>query len=332
MVNAANVKFESETVIRTVADPAARVAVIVINWNGWRLSLACLKSLRATNNVSWHLFLVDNASTDDSRAHLVDLGDDVTVILSETNGGWTGGNNLGIERALADGFDMFFILNNDAVVTSETLSVLARYCAGQAKSPVLGPIQLDGEGANLDFIGAYIDPKSGMPEMKVVEGVDRSQLPRVYPTAFIRGAGLFARREHFDSVGLFDNRYYLNYDESDWCFRVRAKGYDVLMLNDAEIFHIGSASIGGGLSPLNVYFVARNSLLFAKTHCTPLQRLNHAYLLTQWAARLTPETSRFPRLRALAFGRSKLAIAWRHGVRDHFLARYGNCPDAIREI
>lgn len=307
------------------------VAVIAVNWNQWRLSLDCLASLRRSVGAEWRLFLVDNASTDDSREHLRDLGPDVTVILSDTNGGWTGGNNLGVRHALDAGFQRFFILNNDALVTPDTLAALLE-AGGGDPPPVLGPIQLDGAGERLDFVGATVDPTTGLPEFVRPERTDRGSLPPFYPTAYIQGAGLFLTREHLERVGPFDDRYYLNFDETDWCFRARALGYPVLMTTRAEILHAGSASIGGGLSPLNVYFVARNSLLFAERHATPRQRRRHAVELARWAARLTPEVKTRRRVPALLFGRSKLAIAARRGVRDYLLRRFGDCPPFIRRL
>ncbi|WP_309646290.1 glycosyltransferase, partial [Phenylobacterium sp.] len=81
---------------RPAAPPDLGVAVVTVNWNGWRDTLACLAALRGSRGAAWRLIIVDNASTDDSRSHLSDLGDDVTTLWAPTNGGWTGGNNIGV--------------------------------------------------------------------------------------------------------------------------------------------------------------------------------------------------------------------------------------------
>ena len=307
------------------------VAVIAVNWNQWRLSLDCLASLRETVGAEWHLFLVDNASSDGSREHLTDLGPGVTVIHSEVNGGWTGGNNLGIRVALDAGYERFFILNNDARVRPDTIAKLLDAAQGDPM-PIIGPIHLDGTGDKLDFIGATINPHHGLADFMPVEGVNRSSLPARYPTAYIKGAALLVTREHLDRIGPFDDRFYLFFDETDWCFQARKLGYPVLMTSEAEIIHIGSASIGGILSPLNIYFHARNSMLFGERHCTLRQRWRQAVALARWVSRLTPEIKTRRRVRALLFGRSKPAIAMRHGVRDYFLRRFGDCPPFIRTM
>src|SRR5688572_9260083 len=86
-----------------------QVAVVTVNWNGWRNTLDCLAALRRTRDVSWRLIIVDNASTDGSAEKLSGLGEDVVLIRSDRNRGWTGGNNLGVEYALREGFGHIFL-------------------------------------------------------------------------------------------------------------------------------------------------------------------------------------------------------------------------------
>ncbi len=315
----------------TAASPRRSVAVVIVNWNRWQLSLDCLASLRTTTGADWHLYLVDNASSDGSRERLRDLGEDVTVILSEVNGGWAGGNNTGLRAALAAGHEFFFILNNDAQVLPETLASLLA-TAPAHPGAVLGPIQLDGHGDRIDFVGATIDDATGTPVFMPADTVERSALPATFATSYIQGAGIFVTREQLTAVGLFDDRFYLNFDETDWCFRAKAQGFPLLMIRDAAIMHAGSGSIGGALSPLNVYFVARNGLLFAERHCNIRQRWRHLVETARWAARLTPEVRTRRRIVALLFGRSKLAIAVRRGVADYVLRRFGDCPPGIRTL
>lgn len=314
-------------------DPGHRqaVAVVVINWNGWPLTLECLASLRTSVGADWHLFLVDNASSDDSRHRLAGLGDDVTLILADTNGGWTGGNNLGLGRALTAGYGHVFILNNDARVLPDTIARLLDH-ARDMPDAVIGPVHRDADGNALDFVGASVEPRTGLPRFLATDPLAYAQLPDVYPTAYIRGAGIFATAAHFDRVGLFDDRYYLNYDETDWCYRAAAAGFPLVMVKDALIDHVGSAAIGGATSPLNVYFLTRNALLFARLHSTPAQRFRHGVDQLRWASRMMTGATSRKRIVALLFGGAPAAIAWRMGVRDFIRGRFGDCPPAIRRL
>ena len=308
------------------------IAVVTINWNGWANTLDCLAALRASERAAWHLFIVDNASSDDSLAHLADLGDDVTLIASPVNGGWTGGNNLGVTTALSAGYDWLFILNNYAFVEPDTLERLLAEARAQAQHdvwPELGPIHRGDSLEDYDFIGSSTDPKTGIPGW--IDASAHPGLPaRLTPTSYVSGAGIFVNRRHFETIGLFDDRFYLNFDDTDWCRRAERLGYPLLMLADATIRHIGSASIGGRLSPLQTYFMTRNRLLFAEKHCTWRERLRLARRYVWQARELTGRDSAFRWLPLLLRARGNATAAFRTGLVDYAARRFGDCPAAIR--
>lgn len=316
----------------TAAPASDAIAVVTVNWNGWRMTMQCLASLRESRDVDWHLIIVDNASSDDSLPHLRDLGDDVTLIESPVNGGWTGGNNLGVEWALAAGYRWLFILNNDALVEAETMARLLQVSRAH-KEAVLGPIHLDGTGVAFDFVGTTLNPRTGLPLWRSVDAAEVAALPDLIETSTIKGAGLFAPGEYFERVGPFEERFYLNFDETDWCYRARELGLRLLMVKSARIRHLGSASIGGMTSPLQSYFLARNSLLFAERHCTVMQRwrlLRELY----WDARDLPrdDPSRAGWVWRFVSRPSAAQEAFRRGIADYVLRRFGECPPGIRAL
>lgn len=314
-----------------LTEPRDSIAIVTINWNGWRHTLACLASLRRSEGPAWHLYIVDNASTDDSLDHLVDLGADVTVIRSPVNGGWTGGNNLGLKHALDAGHELFFIFNNDAEVKPDTL---AKLVAAQAEfgdaPPLLGPVNRGATDEDYNFVGAHLDARSGIPQQDPPWDVKHEDLAPIWRTAYIRGAALFVTRDHLTRVGFFDDQFYLNYDETDWCFRAKALGIDAMMVRDAAILHIESAALGGSESPLNVYFKTRNLLLFAERHCTPGQRFQTFLKVLRQSRYHTGRARNWPF--QLLFGRATLMTATRAGLRDYLLRRFGDCPQAIRKL
>ena len=306
------------------------VAVVTINWNGWRDTLRCLTALRNTDGVDWHLIIVDNGSTDGSLQHLRGLGSDVTLIETGVNGGWTGGNNVGVRSAMQRGYPYFFLLNNDAFVRPDTLKSLlaASGVSGAAgRRPVLGPVHRGLTSADFDFSLAVADPKTGVPEWKTNR--EDSVEQQVVSTAYIPGAALFAHRDHFDRIGFFDDRFFLNFDDTDWCFRAKVKGCDTLIVKRAMIDHVGSASIGGQSSPLQTYFMTRNRLLFAEKHCTVPQRLS----LLRWnvwqARQLLKDRGSDGAWARLTESKGTM-MAFRHGIRDYAFRRFGDCGDEIR--
>ena len=311
------------------------IAVITVNWNGWRMTLDCLASLRASEGAKWRLYIVDNASTDDSIDHLRDLGDDVTLIRSDVNGGWTGGNNLGVLRALEQGHDFIFLLNNDATVERDTLSRLLTYVQSEEGEapPVIGPVnRRDDDPSRYDFLGGDVDDRTGMPTHRSGTEADRRALPASYDVAFVNGAGLFLTRRHVEVVGLFDDSFYLNFDDTDWCYRARRAGFPIRLLAAVSIVHAFSGSIGGVWSPLNVYFMTRNSLLFAERHSSWRQRLSHAADLAKQGRSLTFVSGGLRRVLLMIFGTAATQKAFRAGIRDYALRRYGDCPNSIRSL
>jgi GT2 family glycosyltransferase len=302
----------------------ATIGVVTINWNRWQNSIACLKALRSSIGPKWHLYLVDNASEDNSLNHLIDLGDDVTLIQLTVNAGWTGGNNIGVQRALAAGHEFIFVLNNDAFVEPNTLAVLlANFLGSDIPMPILGPLHKKHAENTYDFVG-YIDDHP-------IKIESAQTINKTYATWFIKGASLFTHRDHFRKVGYFDDRFFLTWDDSDWCLRAGKAGYSLLMVRDAVIHHVGSASMGDARSPLQAYFMARNLLLFGKKHFSIAQRVRQLRLLACQARDLSRPTSGRLWLADILFADSGSCAAFRRGVIDYFLGRFGDCPAIIRK-
>ena len=309
------------------------VAVVTVNWNGWRTTLACIEALRSGVGADWHLFLVDNASGDDSLAHLRGVGDDVTLIENPVNGGWTGGNNLGIERALAAGFRYLFILNNDAFVQPDTIARLVALHREAGERAIIGPVHLDGDGSAYDFVGTDINPRTGLPLWKSTDAAQVAAMPDLIKTSTIKGAGIFVSAEQIARIGTFDDRFYLNFDETDWCYRARKAGYALYMAKSAAIRHMGSVSIGGLMSPLQSYFLARNGLLFARRHCNTSQKVQ---LLREywWQARDLPrdDPARRGWFWRFLVSPSPAQTAFKRGMIDFVRGRFGDCPPAVRRL
>ena len=313
------------------------IAVVTINWNRSDLTLRCLEALRRSRGAAWRLIIVDNASTDDSLLRLRDLGDDVTLIESPNNGGWTGGNNVGIRAALKAGYRHIFVLNNDAFVEPDTLRVLLETKADLGGDAILGPIHMDGSGEHFDYLGSAIDPETGLSTYLANDAQTASALPPLIETSTIKGAGIFVDAAHFERLGLFDDRLYLNFDETDWCFRAREAGYRLRMVKGARIRHLGSATIGGNDSPLQIYFMTRNGLLFAEMHCTLKQRwrllrVQFWQATHAWALRNPVDTAHSNARRRLGmlFSNDSRAAAYRLGLLHYLRRRFGDCPAIVR--
>ena len=298
------------------------IGVVIVNWNRWQLTQACITALRSSLNVKFHSYVVDNASTDGSADQLATLGSEVTLIRHHVNAGWAGGNNVGIARALGDGHDFIMLLNNDALLRRDTLATLSRVEASLTGTgsprPILGPIERREDG-RFGFVRATEDPETGIPAWNPLEEVRVAPKKELIPTSYVQGSALFTHRSVFERVRLFDERYFLYYDEADWCYRAAHAGHPLLMVRDATIQHDSGATTGGILSVLQTYFMIRNRLLFAEIHCTPQQR--HA----------VAQKHRSERNVYFSSGEA-LAEAFRQAERDYVERRFGDCPPHIRTL
>jgi GT2 family glycosyltransferase len=298
------------------------IGIVIVNWNRWQLTEACIAALRLSLNAKYHSYVVDNASTDGSADHLAALGSDVTLIRHHVNAGWAGGNNVGVARALGDGHDFIMLLNNDAVPRPDTLAILSRVEANLTGTggprPVLGPVERRQSGC-FGFVRATEDPQTGIPRWNPRDEVRAALQQELIPTSYVQGSALFTHRSVFERTGLFDERYFLYYDETDWCYRAAYAGHPLLMVRDATVQHESGATTGGLLSVLETYFMTRNRLLFAELHCTRQQRQALA------------QRHRSRRHVYFASGEA-LAEAFRQGERDYVERRFGDCPPHIRAL
>ena len=143
---------------------------------------------------------------------------------------------------------------------------------------------------------------------------------------------MFIARDHIERLGFFDERYYLNYDETDWCYKANTAGIDIFMLKAAKIRHRVSASIGGMNSPLQIYFMARNGLLFVERHSSLGQRLVYLKRLFSYGRSLTGAHGAVRRVCKLVVGGDRRLRGFRAGIRDYILRRFGDCPAEIRAL
>lgn len=325
------------------------VAVIVLNWNGADDTLACLDSLVTLTYPNFNVIVVDNGSSDDSLALLRPYKAPYPLTLIETgsNLGFAEGNNVGIRAALEADADAVLLLNNDTVVDPELVSALVDAATAHPKGGVFSAkIFYHAEPNKLWYAGAkWLAVKQHFQHIGIGEIDDGQSYEKVVETDYASGCALFIRTEVINKIGLMDPKFFLTYEETDWCYRVRAAGFKCLFVPTAKLWHKVSASFGGVESPLQLYFYSRNVLLWAERH---LPRT--AYWSLFW--KTLRDSLRFsigarqngPLVKRLAWGISSLWQRLRRGghdaasrarylgFRDYLLRRFGDCPDEVRHL
>jgi GT2 family glycosyltransferase len=309
--------------------PAGLVGVILVNWNGWQHSLNAYESLRSSTYENWVLIVVDNASADDSLTHLRALGPDVHLIESKENLGFAGGCNLARIKAEALGVDYLFLMNNDSVVTPQTIEELVRASESLQDKAILGSV-VRYQSGELQFFGSEQSKTLGYPVWRPASEEQFSNCDDLIPSDFIFGAALFVPIPIFKIVGAFDERFFLNFEETDWCYRARSIGFDCFVVKRAMTFHKGSASLGSISGPMQIYFLQRNELLFCEKNVSFGQLIRvYRKALRHSLGQLRRSLGLHPQTRG-GFepgGKARLLA-----VRDYVLRRFGDCPPIIRKL
>lgn len=251
--------------------PTPLVSIVTINYNQAEVTRQFLESTRGLNYPAVDIIVVDNAS-EPTLASCIDASRyaNLTIVRSEQNLGFTGGNNLGIANAKGD---YFFIVNNDTELNPDLLTELLKPFAADSRIGVTCPkIRFFSNPALVQYAG--YNPMNMLTGTAVPVGYklpDDPSYDRPGPTAFAHGCAMLVSRSVVEKVGRFAERFFLYYEELDWSQRIRDAGFTIYYQPSAYILHKESMSVGE-FSPLKTYYLTRNRILFMRRHCSPAQK------------------------------------------------------------
>ena len=315
-----------------------RISIIVLNWNGKQDTLECLRSLQRAPTPH-HLIVVDNGSSDDSVVAIRSTYPQATLLETGKNLGYAEGNNVGIRFALKKKTDFLLILNNDVIVDP---AILNRFLTTYARYPfsiLSGIPYLHSDPTTLDHLGGKWNPKAG--EFDLIGWRAASFEETACSLDYGCGCALFSSAEVFRAVGEFDARFFLFWEEADWCFRAKRQGIQVLSCPEAKLQHKVSASFTGR-QPYADYFWWRNRLLWIEKNCSKQAQvyltfrviapaicrlMRHAFL-TSFRALLTKK-SRARKRAAIEQQRQRYRAALA-GIKDYCCRRFYNAPRHLR--
>ena len=245
------------------------IYVIILNWNRCVDTQACLDSFALVQTPNLHILVVDNGSTDNSVATIRRKQySRVNIVEAKRNLGFAGGMNLGIQKALSFGADYVLLLNNDTTVDTELFDELLK--CDQPDIGVLAPvIYYYDHPEDIWSIGSNFN--SILLEMKGNHGRGEAIPTHPFERECLSACALLVRREIFEKVGLFDERFFMYYEDMDFCMRVRQQGYRLIVVPQAKIWHKVSQSSGGTGSKAERYYMAVSSGLYFRKQMRPWQ-------------------------------------------------------------
>jgi GT2 family glycosyltransferase len=232
------------------------VTVVIPNWNGERFLNLCLGSLRDQSLEGFETIIVDNGSTDGSRAFVQEHFPEVNVIPLGENRGIAAAFNSGIEASTTE---YVVLLNNDTEQDPGWLAALVRAAEDHPEAGFFASKLVDFHDRRvLDGAGDAMR-LSGLPYRLGHGERDSGRFARA---GFVFGACAAAalyRRDMLDEVGLFDEDFVSYCEDGDLSFRAQLAGYRCFYVPGAVVYHMGSASTGGKRSPTATRLGSRNS-------------------------------------------------------------------------
>jgi len=299
------------------------VSIIIINYNSKQDTLDCLNSLKniKSTGFKYDIIVVDNASMEVFELPKGLQSENVQVIRSEANKGFTGGNNMGIYYAVEKfNSDFVLLLNNDTTVDENFLKEMVRTAQADPKVGMVGSKIYFSKGREfhkdsydksefghiLWYAGGSIDWNHLAAFHRGVDEVDLGQFDTQTESDFATGCSVLVKREILEKVGTFDKRFFLYLEDVDWSVRVTNAGYKIAFCPTSIVFHKNAGSTGGSGSKTHDYYQTRNKLLFAFKHGT-------------WKEIGTA-------LRIALFTLLKGSPAQRQGVLHFFLMQFGKQP------
>jgi GT2 family glycosyltransferase len=240
-----------------------RTATLVLTWNSVDLIERCLVSLTEPT-ASSHVLVVDNASADGTVRFVRDRFPSVEVLETGDNLGFSGGVNAGLRVLLAAGYDSVFLLNPDAYVEPDCVRRLAEHLDSTERCGAVSPLIHDHPAGQVWFAGSDIDWSTGSTYHRD-QGAQAESFGSVpIDTERINGGAVLLRSAALREVGLFDEAYFLYYEETDLSVRLSRAGWRLQVLPTARAWHEASSSTGGDLGRVYNYYLTRGRLHFLR--------------------------------------------------------------------
>jgi len=251
------------------------IGVVVLNYNKKKDLLLCIKSIYASDYPNFSVVVVDNNSSDGSADAVAELYPDTPLIRNPENTGVSKGRNLGWLYAKENfGFEYIVFLDDDSEVAPDYFAKIVKpYQEHPEVGVVTGKAYIDWNSKVFCSVGISVNLYTGLVYDIGVGKKDEGQ----YDTACCRdacgGFAYSARRELFDSLGAFDERYSpYGWEDVDFCLKAKKAGYKTYYIPGAVVVHKGTKA---GRSPLPAYErnKIKNYLFLLKQHTNILQKL-----------------------------------------------------------
>ncbi|MCJ7804571.1 glycosyltransferase family 2 protein [Patescibacteria group bacterium] len=294
-----------------------KIDIVILHFNNQKLTDNCLESVKKLAVLDFKLeTIIVNNNPQEEIDSLKKKYPEFIFLETKKNMGFTGGNNLGIKKALENKADFVFLLNNDTLLDKNLLGELLKALKTDKKIGILSPkiyfapgyefhkgryLKKD-QGKVIWYAGGLLDWQNIIASHQGVDEVDHGQYNQIIPVDFTSGCGMLVKKEVFGKVGFFDERYFLYWEDVDFCQRAKRAAYKIIFVPSAKVWHAnaGSSEVGG---KLHDYYMTRNRMFFAFKYTS----LKMKFALIRESLKILFKGSPWQKL----------------GIRDFYLRRFG---------
>jgi hypothetical protein len=266
------------------------ISIIIVNWNTRELLKNCIASIMKTvQGPSFEIIVVDNASADGSVAMLRDIFPEVDVIENRENRGFGAANNQAM-RIMRGRYAL--LLNSDTVVCDHALERLFSFMESNQDAAMTCGQLLNADGSRQNSIAGFPTLLTLLLNTSLLEYLFPKSYPsKRYACAAPRevdsciGACLMVRKKAIDAVGMFDERYFFFFEETDWALQMKKAGWTSWQVPDAEVYHLQGQSIGRNVRSREAFYRSRYQF-FRKWKSRPSYLLYRAVIVVRLLANL----------------------------------------------
>ncbi|MDS0526653.1 glycosyltransferase family 2 protein [Clostridium sp. SHJSY1] len=237
------------------------VYIIIVNYNGYQDTIECVNSLKKITYNNIEIIVVDNASTNNSYNLLDTELDNCTILKSNSNNGFSAGNNIGIKYALEKKAEYILLLNNDTIVDKNFLNPLIEAMSDSLVGISAGKIYYYDRKKVIWSAGGYLNRLKALGCHYGMNSPDLQKFNIKREVSFLTGCCQLIRSSIFDEIGLYDEDYFLYLEDADYCLKVLKSGYKMIYEPKSVIYHKVSSSVEE-FSEMYLYYFTRNRLMF----------------------------------------------------------------------
>lgn len=290
------------------------ISFIIVNYNGLKDSCELIESIHKFlyDYSDYEIVFVDNGSLINEADEVSKRFPDVIAVRCKVNKGFAAGNNFGMWNSSGK---YLFLINNDALLMDNSVLRMVSFMDNHEKAGAVSPkIYYPGERKIIQYAGFTKFSHITLRNRSIGRGeVDIGQYDKESPTFSLHGAAMMVRRKVLEEIGFMYEKYFLYYEEIEWCMKIKKRGYELWYLPSAQLVHKESRSTGDN-SVVKRYYLTRNRLLFARRN---LSRVEAVCSIVYQVFIANPKAV----IVALCEGRMDLARATLKGVNDYFRMR-----------